>query len=485
MTSQSMDQPALTLFNTATRSKQLFSPLEEGKVSLYTCGPTVYNYAHIGNFRTYVFEDLLRRTLRAFGFQVEQVMNITDVDDKTIRGAKEQNISLEAFVRPYREAFFEDLKTLHIQPAEHYPAATDHIPEMIAMIEQLMSKQMAYQGNDGSIYFPIAKFERYGCLSHLQLDQLVAGASQRVALDEYDKENASDFVLWKHYDRERDGSIYWDSPFGPGRPGWHLECSAMAMKWLGETIDIHVGGVDNIFPHHENEIAQSESCSGKTFAKMWMHAEHLVVEGRKMSKKLGNFYTLRDLLSCGYTGREVRYMLLHTHYRTQLNFSLTGMEAARSSLHRLHSFVDRIQRLSSAASSSQANPMLLSLLQQTAQQFQAALADDLNISVALAALFDLVRELNSLCDEQALSPDDACAILNQLRRWDLVLGLLPLDQAASPLPEAIIQLAEARFQARQERDWAKADALRKELAQAGYLVEDSRDGYQLKPVAES
>ena len=342
-----LDQMPLKFYNTALRQKETFVPLEGRHVRMYTCGPTVYNFAHIGNFRTYVFEDLLRRTLKFFGYQVTQVMNLTDVDDKTIKGAIANKVSLDAFTEPFKEAFFEDLKTLRIEPVEHYPAATDYIPEMIAMIEELLQKGIAYAGGDGSIYYAIQKFPRYGCLSHLHLEELQAGASERVANDEYEKDNVADFVLWKSYDPERDGEIYWESPFGPGRPGWHLECSAMAMKILGETIDIHVGGIDNMFPHHENEIAQSEACSGKPFVKLWMHAEHLVVDHKKMSKSLGNFYTLRDLLAKGYTGTQVRYLLLQTHYKTQLNFTFQGLDGAKSALQRLNDFIQRLNEIES------------------------------------------------------------------------------------------------------------------------------------------
>jgi cysteinyl-tRNA synthetase len=354
---------------------------------MYTCGPTVYNFAHIGNFRTYVFEDLLRRAIKFFGFQLTQVMNLTDVDDKTIRGAIANNVSLDDYTQPYKEAFFEDLKALNIEPAEHYPAATDYIPDMIQMIETLLAKGVAYRGGDGSIYYAISKFPRYGCLSHLHLDELQAGASERVASDEYEKEHVADFVLWKHYDPERDGQIYWESPFGPGRPGWHLECSAMAIKILGETIDIHVGGVDNMFPHHENEIAQSEACSGKPFVKLWMHAEHLVVDHKKMSKSLGNFYTLRDLLNKGYTGTQVRYLLLQTHYKTQLNFTFQGLEAAKSALQRLNDFIQRLQEVDTRESGGQ----MEGLCHKALEEFADALADDLNISSALAVIFDFVR----------------------------------------------------------------------------------------------
>ena len=287
----------LYLYNTETRDKKRIVPHDGQTVRMYTCGPTIYDFAHIGNFRTYVFEDLLRRTIRFFGFNIQQAMNLTDIDDKTIRGAIAKKISLKQYVEPYRKAFFEDLQALSIQPVEFYPAATDYIAEMIRMIERLCESGHAYRSENGSIYFSIRSFGSYGRLSHLQLSELKCNASGSNEADEYEKENAADFVLWKSYDPLRDGEIFWDSPFGPGRPGWHIECSAMAIKLLGETIDIHCGGVDNMFPHHENEIAQSECFSGCCFARHWVHVEHLLVDHKKMSKSLGNFYTLRDLLN--------------------------------------------------------------------------------------------------------------------------------------------------------------------------------------------
>ena len=332
----------ITFFNTLTRAKETFVPHEKNKVRLYTCGPTVYHFAHIGNFRTYVFEDLLRRTLKYFGYAVEQVMNITDVDDKTIRGAIRDNVTLDQYTAPYTKAFLEDLQTLAIEEVEHRPKATDYIPDMVKMIEQLVQKGVAYVGHDGSVYFSIEKFPQYGALSHLHLDELKEGGSERVVHDEYDKERVADFVLWKGYDKERDGQIFWESPWGKGRPGWHIECSAMATALLGPALDIHCGAVDNIFPHHENEIAQSESCSGCKFVKTWLHSEHLIVDGKKMSKSLGNFFTLRDLLEKGYHGREIRYLLLSVHYRTQLNFTIEGLEASRHALRRLDDFIGRL-----------------------------------------------------------------------------------------------------------------------------------------------
>lgn len=471
-----IDQLPLRLFNTASRQKDTLVPLQERHVRMYTCGPTVYNFAHIGNFRTYVFEDLLRRTIKFFGFQITQVMNLTDVDDKTIRGAIAKNISLDEYTQPYKDAFFEDLKELSIEPVEHYPAATDYIPQMIHMIEVLLEKGVAYRGGDGSVYYAISKFPRYGCLSHLHLNELQAGASERVASDEYEKDNVADFVLWKNYDPERDGKIYWESPFGPGRPGWHLECSAMAMHLLGETIDIHVGGVDNMFPHHENEIAQSEACSDKIFSNLWMHAEHLVVDHKKMSKSLGNFYTLRDLLSKGYTGMQVRYLLLQTHYKTQLNFTFQGLDAAKSSLQRLNDFIQRLYEVETQ----EPGGKIEALGQKALLSFAEALADDLNISVALAVLFDFVREVNGLCDAKQLSREEAEHVLQLMKRFNAVLGILSFEKQEPVIPLELQEAFEKRLQARQSKNWQLADELRDFIQQRGYVIEDTPHGVRLK-----
>lgn len=471
-----VDHFPVKLFNTATRQKETLVPLNGKEIRIYTCGPTVYNFAHIGNFRTYVFEDLLRRTLKFFGYQVNQVMNLTDVDDKTIKGAIANDVSLNAFTQPYKDAFFEDLKTLNIELAEHYPAATDYIPEMIQMIEVLLSKGIAYVGGDESIYFAIQKFPRYGCLSHLRLEDLQAGASERVASDEYEKDNVADFVLWKRYDPTRDGQIFWDSPFGPGRPGWHLECSAMAMKILGETIDIHVGGIDNMFPHHENEIAQSEGCSGKLFVKLWMHSEHLLVDQKKMSKSLGNFYTLRDVLKKGYSGEQLRYLLLQTHYKTQLNFTFAGLDSTKNALQRLNDFIARlsgIQQIEDGGFIDQYG-------QKTLDLFAGALADDLNISAALGALFDFVRDVNGLCDAAKISKKEAEQALELMKKFDAVLGVLSFDQEETLIPADLQEAFDLRQKARQEKNWKLADEMRQLIQQRGYMIEDTPNGARLK-----
>lgn len=473
----------LQFFNTESRQLEVFKPLNKRDVLIYTCGPTVYDYAHIGNFRTYVFEDLLRRTLKFFGYHVTQVMNLTDVDDKTIRGAVAKNISLGEFTKTFVDAFFDDLKTLNIEKVEHYPAATDYIQPMIDVIHVLLEKGMAYKGGDGSIYYPIRKFSRYGCLSHLHLDELQAGASDRVASDEYEKDNVADFVLWKAYDPTRDGHIFWESPFGKGRPGWHLECSTMAMKLLGETIDIHVGGIDNMFPHHENEIAQSEAYSGKQFVKHWMHSEHLIVNNKKMSKSLGNFFTLRDLLSKGFKGDQIRYMLLHTHYKTQLNFTFEGLDGARSALQRINALIERLQEITSLTSIEKDD--VSPLLDRTFIQFATALGDDLNISVALAALFDMLREINLLADQGKVNQALAQKTLLLLKRFDDVLGIMTFEKKAETIPGHIQEAFDQRLKARKDKNWALADSLRDVIHQGGYMIEDTPAGARLKKAETS
>lgn len=467
----------LKLYNTETRIKEEVKPAFGDTLLLYTCGPTVYNFAHIGNFRTYVFEDLLRRSLQFFGMKVKQVMNLTDIDDKTIKGALQKGITLSEYTEPYIEAFFEDLSSLGIQKAEEYPAATDYIEDMITIIQRLMDKGIAYTGLDGSVYFRIESFPSYGRLSHLPLCTLKAGASNRVSTDEYDKDQICDFVLWKAYDPQRDGNIFWESPFGKGRPGWHIECSAMAMKILGESIDIHVGGVDNMFPHHENEIAQSEAFSDKTFVRHWLHAEHLLVDHKKMSKSLGNFYTVRDLFQKGYSGRQLRYMLLQTHYRTQLNFSLEGLDAAGTSVQRIVDFAERLKDIQGVEDSNLALP----IMKKCREGFAAALADDLNISVSLSCLFEMIREINSLCDHNKVGRKEALEILENLHQLDAVLGVLSL-QEEEKIPNSLLEALEKRNQARMDKNWKLADEYRDQILDQGYKIEDSPKGARLKKI---
>lgn len=474
----------LKVFNTASRKKEVLRPLQDNTIRMYTCGPTVYNFAHIGNFRTYVFEDILRRTLKLFGMEVEQVMNLTDVDDKTIKGAIAQNITLEEFTLPFKKAFFEDIKTLNIEPVEHYPAATAYVAEMITMIQGLLDKGIAYHGHDGSIYYAIDKFPRYGCLSHLHLNELKPCASNRITSDEYEKDNVADFVLWKKCDPARDGKTFWESPFGSGRPGWHLECSAMAISLLGPSIDLHVGGVDNMFPHHENEIAQSEAFTEKTFARFWMHSEHLIVDNKKMSKSAGNFYTLRDLLNKGYSGIQVRYMLLQTHYKTQLNFTFAGLDAAKESIQRVQGFIRRMQEIAATNSVKDFQEEISSLLRNAFQEFVNALADDLNISSALAALFEMIRELNSLADKGSIGSEEAKSVLAVLEKCNEVLGVFSFEEQDVEIPEYLQEALRKRIEARQAKNWAEADNLRNFLLQEGYVIEDLPTGVRLKKANE-
>jgi cysteinyl-tRNA synthetase len=460
----------LCLFNTLTRRKEKFTPLEEGKVGMYTCGPTVYDYAHIGNFRAFLFEDLLKRWLEYRGYKVTHVMNLTDVDDKTIRGSQRQGVPLSQYTEHFAEAFFEDIKALNVEPATVYPRATEHIPEMVNIVKKLLAKGYAYKAQDGSIYFAITKFPSYGELSHIKVQELKAGA--RVKTDEYGKEEAQDFALWKAWTPE-DGDVFWETDLGKGRPGWHIECSAMSMRYLGETFDIHCGGIDNMFPHHENEIAQSEAATGKKFVRYWLHNEHLQVEGKKMAKKLGNYYTLRDLLKKGYDPIAIRYLLLSTHYRQQFNFTFEGLEAAKGAVERLRNFVRRLQNADGKGDNAQVEE----LLRQTQESFGCAMDDDLNISVALAALFDFVREVNNLLDKDAVSRSEAEAAGRFMADLDKVLGVIgKVEPEPEALPKGAEKLIAKREEARKAKDWATADALRLKLKEMGVVVEDTAQG---------
>jgi cysteinyl-tRNA synthetase len=458
-------------FDTYAREVIPFTPLDPGgkQVKMYTCGPTVYNFAHIGNLRAYIFEDLLQRHLEARGFEVVRVMNLTDVDDKTIRGARESGRRLTDFTAVYKEAFFADLDTLRIKQAQHFPAATDHVPAMIGMIEDLMAKGIAYQAEDRSVYFRLSKFPDYGKLAHLNLEEL--RPTGRIANDEYEKESIGDFALWKAWD-EDDGDVKWDSPWGPGRPGWHIECSAMAKSLLGPELDIHCGGVDNIFPHHEAEIAQSECCWGGKFVRYWLHNAHLMVDGQKMSKSLGNFYTLRDLVAKGFAGREVRFALLSVNYRLPLNFTFSGLESARAALARIDEWVVRLETHAGGAA------VFPTTLTAKAEDFFAALDDDLNISGALGHLFDLIRESNAALDRGELSPGQATHVLSEWRHMDSVLAF---QREAAAIPAEVLTIIEQRQKARTDKNWAESDRLRDEIAGFGWIVKDTKDGPKLTP----
>ena len=465
---------SLNFFNTLANKLESFAPIKPPVVLLYTCGPTVYNFAHIGNFRTYVFEDILKRVLLYFGYSVKHVMNITDIDDKTLKGAIEKKIPLKEYTEPFTEAFFEDLKALHILKADHYPRATDYIDSMVEMIDDLIQKGHAYKGPDGSIYFSIASFPTYGKLSHLDKKSLEVGASKRVAADEYDKDNPQDFVLWKAYDESRDGNIYWSSKLGKGRPGWHIECSAMATDLLGPHIDIHCGGIDNIFPHHENEIAQCEACSKGAFSRFWMHSQHLLVEGRKMSKSVGNFFTLRDLLAKGYSARAIRFVLVSSHYRMPLNFTFEGLEAAKSSLNRIDSLLARLQ---SANAPHACLPLDLS---NKVHDFEEALKDDLNMPLGFSHLFEMIRMINTYIDENPINHKEATRLIEILQKMDKVLGFI--FHESHHVPSHITELANLRVQAKKNKNFQESDRLREEIKDHGFLIEDTPSGYRVIPL---
>jgi cysteinyl-tRNA synthetase len=460
--------------NTYSRQLEEFTPIDPAgrQVRLYTCGPTVYNYAHIGNFRAYIFEDLLQRQLEARGYDVLRVMNLTDVDDKTIRNSRAAKQRLNDFTAIYKAAFFEDLKLLRIKPAQHFPAATDYVDGMIEMIKELERQGIAYQAEDRSVYFRLSKYPNYGKLAHLNLEEL--RPTGRIQNDEYEKESVGDFALWKAWD-EADGDVKWDSPWGPGRPGWHIECSAMAMALLGPELDIHCGGVDNIFPHHEAEIAQTECCTGKKFVRYWMHCAHLMVEGQKMAKSLGNFYTLRDLTEKGWTGREIRFALLTVNYRLPLNFTFDGMAAARAALHRIDEWVQRLTDDAGVATPSEQLPEVLT---KRVEGFFEALDDDLNISGAMGQLFDLIRESNSELDRNALSPADAAALR---LAWEKINFVLEFQREERAVPADVLALVEQRQAARAAKSWAESDRLRDLIAEAGWIVKDTKEGAKLSP----
>jgi cysteinyl-tRNA synthetase len=469
----------LRLFNTLTRAVEEFVPLDPAgkQVGVYCCGPTVYDFGHIGNFRTFVFADLVRRYLEFKGYAVRHVMNITDVEDKIIARVHEARTPLREYTARYETAFLEDLKALGCLLPHALPRATEHIPEMLALIERLLARGVAYQAADGSVYFSIENYRGaghcYGQLVKLNFDELRVG--ERVKTDEYAKESVADFALWKARAPE-DGEVFWPSPWGEGRPGWHVECSAMSMKWLGPSFDLHLGGEDLIFPHHEDEIAQSEGAGmqseGRRFVKHWLHGAHLMVEGKKMSKSLGNFYTLRELFAKGFSGREIRYLLLSAHYRDPLNFTVEGLHGARSALARLDECLGKLRALAGNASAAPAAGLL--------GNFESALDDDLNISGAWGAVFDWVRETNRHLADQSLSPQAAAAALAAWQRADAVLGVGAPSEA--DVPAEILALAEARQAARQAKDFKRADAIREELKAKGWLVEDTPKGPKLKRV---
>jgi cysteinyl-tRNA synthetase len=473
---------ALKLFNTLSRSIQEFAPLNPPKVGMYCCGPTVYDYAHIGNWRTFVFGDLVRRYLEFKGFAVTHVMNITDVEDKIIKRVRETKTTLREFTGKYEAAFFEDLKALNCLPPHQTPRATEHIPEIIALIEKLIQRGVAYKAADGSVYFSIEKYRGCGCtygqLLKLNFDEMRAG--ERVASDEYDKESVADFALWKARVPE-DGDVFWKSDsLGEGRPGWHIECSAMSMKILGTSFDLHLGGEDLIFPHHEDEIAQSEGATGKPFVKHWMHGAHLLVEGKKMSKSLGNFFTLRDLLAKGFTGREIRYLLLTSHYRETFNFTMEGLHGAKSALARIDECLAKLREVAALDDDPINRGKAWPMPQFMINRFTESLDDDLNISAAWGVIFEWVRENNKRVVEKTLHPPEATAALTAWDKVDSVLGIGTKSEAEAPTE--ILELLEVRQAARKAKDFKKSDTIRDELKAKGWVIEDTPKGPKLKKI---
>ncbi|MBN2067476.1 MAG: cysteine--tRNA ligase [Candidatus Diapherotrites archaeon] len=461
----------LRLYNTLSRKKEAFKPLHGKKVGLYTCGPTVYNVIHIGNLKSFLAEDILKRYLLYKGFKVKHIRNITDVDDKTIRDSKAEGISLKEFTDRYTKAFFEDIEKARIMPADIYPTATQHIKEMVALVKKLLKKGIAYKAEDGSIYYSVSKFKGYGKLAHIDFKKLKAGA--RVKQDEYEKGEAQDFALWKAWSEE-DGPVFWETELGKGRPGWHIECSAMSMKHLGESFDIHSGGVDLIFPHHENEIAQSEGATGKRLAKYWVHNAFLQVNGEKMSKSLGNFYTLRDLQD--YNPIAVRYLMISGHYRQPLNFTFEGLRAAQSSIDRLNELVSKLQ----GAAGKDAGRVKKEIAK-AQKKFESAMDDDLNTPLAFAALFEFARQCNSLLAKDEVGKGDAKLALQFLRKVDSVFALMDFKQSKE-ISKQDLALIKKREQMRREKKWAEADRIREELEKKGILLDDTASGTKWKLV---
>jgi cysteinyl-tRNA synthetase len=462
----------LQFHNTLTQRLEEFAPLDGKTVRMYTCGPTVYNFVHIGNFRTFSFQDILRRTLQLRGYQLQHVMNITDVEDKIIRNAMAKGLSLQEYTAPFTQAFLDDSAVLRLQRPEKLVFATEHITEMVDAIEGLAAKHHTYQ-SEGSTYFRIATFPPYGRLSHINLSGNIAGA--RVDVDEYEKDDARDFVLWK---ARKEGEPAWETSIGAGRPGWHIECSVMAMKYLGETIDIHTGGVDLVFPHHENEIAQSEALTGKPFARYWLHAEHLMVEGQKMSKSLGNFYTLRDLLAMGYSPEAIRYILVSTPYRKQLNFTFENLKGAASTISRVRDFDYRVR---SAAFPDGLNEQIAERAKTAIEDFDKGLDDDLNTADALGAVFEFIRPANSAMDAGEFRAGNVASAIELLTRFDAIFDVIRPSEAADALSESEIQSRiEERQKAKKAKDYQRADEIRNELLEKGVILEDSKEGVRWK-----
>ncbi len=455
----------LKLYNTLTRKKEEFKPLKGKKVGFYSCGPTVYNFMHIGNLKSFLAEDVFKRYLVYKGYEVRHVRNITDVDDKTIRDSKKEGVSLKEFTEKYTKAFMDDLEAVRIMPADIYPKATGHVKEMVALVKKLLDKGIAYKGEDGSIYYSIKKFPGYGKLARIDFRKLKSGA--RVKQDEYQKGQAQDFALWKAWD-EDDGPVFWETEIGKGRPGWHIECSAMSMRYLGESFDVHSGGEDLIFPHHENEIAQSEGATGKPFVKYWVHNAFLQVNGEKMSKSLGNFYTLRDLK--GYNPVAVRFLMISSQYRQPLNFTFEGLRAAQNSLNRINELIARLKEAKGKDLGQVGKE-----IEKTRKRFEKAMDDDLNTPLAFAALFDFVRKANSLIDEEKAGKKDAKQALDFLKEIDSVFAVMDFEQKQE-ISEEDLKLVKERESLRKEKKWKEADAIRDELEKKGILLKDTEQG---------
>lgn len=467
----------LRLFNTLERQMDAFTPLDPDgkKVRLYCCGPTVHDFAHIGNFRTFVLTDLLCRYLAFRGYEVTHVMNITDVEDKIIARVKEAGVALRDYTSKFEDAFFDDLETLGCAKPDHIPHATDYIPEIVELIEKLVTRGIAYRTGDGSVYFSIQKYQElghvYGQLTKIDFEKMRPG--ERVTNDEYEKDAVADFALWKAR-VDGDGEVYWESPWGQGRPGWHVECSAMSMKLLGPSFDLHLGGEDLVFPHHEDEIAQSEGAclhqGPDKFVRYWVHGAHLLVEGKKMSKSLGNFFTLRDLLDQGFTGREVRFVLTSAHYRETFNFTMDGLRGGRSALRRIDDCVGKLRDLAGDSDRQAASDLLA--------KFTEALDDDLNVSSGWAVVFDWVREMNRLMAEKTLTPVAAAENLAAWNQIETTLGIGASQE--SETPQEILDLMTERVEARKQKDFGRADEIRDELLDSGWTIEDTPEGPRAK-----
>lgn len=466
----------LRFFNTLSREIEDFHPIEEGKVKMYLCGPTVWNFAHIGNFRTFIFGDVLRRYLKYKGYELTHVFNLTDIDDRIINEANARNIGIDEFTAPYIQYFWEDFDELGMERPDVTPRATHHIPEMIEIISKLIENGHAYE-SDGSIYYRITAFPDYGKLSRISFSGNIQGGSERIDTDKYDKEDARDFALWKLVGETEEPG--WDAPFGRGRPGWHIECSAMSMKYLGETFDIHAGGQDLQFPHHENEIAQSEGATGKQFAKYWIHSEFLKIDDVTMSKSKGNFFTFRDLREQGYSALAIRYLLLSVPTRKQLNFTFEGLQGAESTVERLRNFRQLVNEGRNLSGSEGAGSGIDQMTATALEKFEAAMDDDFNTAAALAAIHDMVREVNTHLAANGLTDDERTAVLDAIGTFDSVLGIFGKEETGS-LDEEIEKLVEERQEARRNRDFARSDEIRDMLAEKGIILEDTKDGVRWK-----